>query len=193
VYRTSNNGLAWEDISGNLPDFPVNKIVIDPVIPGTYYIGTDGGVFITRNRGVSWEIYGTGLPRVPVFDLYLHAPTRMLTAATFGRSMFTIPLPATEGTNPIISNLSQIKAFPNPFSSAVTISFTADRNLDGELAVFDLAGKQIKVLHKGMFTMGENLFTWTGDAAGGNPGAPGMYLVRLVTGSSVSAVRVQKF
>lgn len=192
VYRTSNSGQAWEDISGNLPDLPVNTIVVDPLVKGTYYIGTDGGVFITQNGGMSWEIYGEGLPKVSVLDLNLHAPTRMLTAATFGRSMYSIPLPATESTNQIASNQTDIKAFPNPFIQQVQVTFRLDRKTSGELSAFDLSGKQVKVIHQGDFAAGENRFTWPGDDENQSPSAHGIYLIRLITEKSISTLRVQK-
>lgn len=192
VYRTTNNGQTWDDISGNLPDFPVNSIVYDPVIKGTWYIGTDGGVFITRDGGVTWEIYGNGLPKITVFDLYLHAPTRILTAATFGRSMYTIPLPVAEGTDPVINSPVSIKAFPNPFSNRLQLTFNTGGTLTGELAVYDLAGKKVQVIHHGYFVAGENRFTWQGNDDSGNPCATGIYLVRLTSENSVSAIRVQK-
>ena len=64
--------------------------------------------------------------------------------------------------------------------------------MTGELSAFDLSGKQIKVLHQGSFTVGENRFTWSGDDENQNPVAPGIYLIRLVTKKSISAIRVQK-
>lgn len=192
VYRTSNNGMTWEDISGNLPDFPVNSFVVDPVNQGTYFAGTDGGVFITQNQGVTWEIYGTGLPKVPVFDLYLHQPTRKLTAATFGRSMYTIPVPSGAGTNQVSNLNTEIKAYPNPFSTHLQLTFTLGKALTGEVAAYDLSGKQVRMIHRGSFNQGENSFTWSGDDDNRNPVPQGVYLIRLVSGHSVSAVRVQK-
>jgi photosystem II stability/assembly factor-like uncharacterized protein len=192
VYRTTNNGQTWEDVSGNLPDFPVNSIMLDPVIRDTWYIGTDGGVFITRNGGSSWEIFGSGLPKAPVLDLNLHAPTRMLTAATFGRSMYTIPLPGTESTHPEVNSQVGIKTYPNPFSTSLAISFSLDNTTDGELSVFDLTGRQIRLLHRGTFVPGENSFNWSGMEDNNNQAAPGIYLIRLVTGRSVSVARVNK-
>lgn len=192
VYRTTNNGQSWEDVSGNLPDFPVNNIVLDPVIKNTWYIGTDGGVFITQNAGISWEIYGSGLPKVPVLDLYLHAPTRVLTAATFGRSMYTIPLPATNDTHPVIQNQVNLTAYPNPFSTRIQVNFSIDQPMNGELTVYDLSGKQVTVLHQGSFAAGENRYTWAGNDENRNPVAPGIYLIRLATNKSIRAIRVQK-
>ncbi len=192
VYRTTNNGQTWQDISGNLPDFPVNSIVPDPENDGTYFIGTDGGVFWTRNAGVTWEIYGIGLPRLTVFDLNLHNPTRTLTAATFGRSMFKIKLPAGTGTDPATISGSGIKSYPNPFTSRVTVAFSLDQASAGELSVYDLTGKQVSIIKRGTFNAGENRVTWSGMDENNNPLPLGMYIVRLVTERSVTSVSVQK-
>ncbi len=192
VYRTINNGATWEDVSSNLPDFPVNSIVIDPVIPGYWYIGTDGGVYMTRNSGVTWEVYGTGMPRITVFDLYLHAPTRTLTAATFGRSMFKITLPAAESSIAAELDFSGLKAWPNPFKTDLEITFQLEKPMDGELTVIDMTGRKIRMIHKGTFIQGENRFTWNGSGSAGSEAGPGLYLIRL-TGTEVTATfRVQK-
>jgi flagellar hook assembly protein FlgD len=67
-----------------------------------------------------------------------------------------------------------------------------NQNLTGELSVYDLSGKQVKVLHEGSFAVGENRFNWSGDDENQNPVAPGMYLIRLCTNKSISTIRVQK-
>ena len=94
VFRTKNQGNAWTDISANLPNIPVNTIVVDPDLPGALYIGTDIGVFASFDGGVSWSPYGTGLPRVAVTGLTLHRASRTLRAGTYGRSAWDAPLPA---------------------------------------------------------------------------------------------------
>jgi photosystem II stability/assembly factor-like uncharacterized protein len=192
VYRTTNNGQTWDDVSSNLPDFPVNCMVIDPALPGTWYIGTDGGVYITTNAGATWEPYGTGMPRITVFDLYLHAPTRTLTAATFGRSMYRTTLPFAEGTGQTAMVAANLKAWPNPFGSRLEIAFTLDQPVKGELSVIDMTGKTVRILHNGLFPAGENRFTWTGVATGSPPAAAGLYLIRLASPTGISTVRVQK-
>ena len=45
---------TWTDISGNLPDSPVNSIILDPSYPNTLYAGTDVGPFVTYNGGADW-------------------------------------------------------------------------------------------------------------------------------------------
>jgi photosystem II stability/assembly factor-like uncharacterized protein len=83
---------TWADISGaganHVPDIPVNALSIDPVNPATYYIGTDIGVFRTTDGGVNWQQFSDGLPNTAVYDLALHASTRLLRAATHGRGIW---------------------------------------------------------------------------------------------------------
>jgi photosystem II stability/assembly factor-like uncharacterized protein len=100
VYTTSDNGINWIDISGDLPEVPVNDIVLDPLDTDYLYIGTDVGVFTSTNGGNSWESINEGFPMVPVTDLVLHPPTRTLAAATYGRSMFSVVLPLPSGIHP---------------------------------------------------------------------------------------------
>ena len=88
IFRTTDKGQTWEDISGNLPEAPINDVIIDPLDNNQLYIATDVGVFITYNLGQTWEMEGSNLPNVPINDLTLHNDSRTLVAATFGRSMY---------------------------------------------------------------------------------------------------------
>jgi photosystem II stability/assembly factor-like uncharacterized protein len=90
VFRTTDAGNNWTDISSNLPDAPVNDIIVDKDISGRLYVGTDVGVFYSDSLGNSWQYLGEQLPNSPVTDLVLHYPTRTLIAATYGRSMYSI-------------------------------------------------------------------------------------------------------
>ena len=94
VFRTTDHGATWSDISGDLPDAPVNAIIVDPRQSSTLYVGSDVGAFISNDLGVSWTPLGTGLPDAPVSDLkFLAGPPATLYAATYGRSIYSIDVP----------------------------------------------------------------------------------------------------
>jgi len=95
VFRTTDRGATWSDISGDLPDAPVNEIAIDPRQSSTLYVGTDVGVFVSRDLGAAWTPLGVGLPDgVVVTDMkILPGPPATLLAATYGRSIYSIELP----------------------------------------------------------------------------------------------------
>lgn len=90
VFRTVNGGTSWTDISGNLPNTPVNAIVVNPNNAAEVFVGTDVGVFLTRNGGASWTPLASGLPRVAVFGLAYHGASQTLRAATHGRGMWDL-------------------------------------------------------------------------------------------------------
>jgi uncharacterized repeat protein (TIGR01451 family) len=93
VFKTTNGGNSWTNITGNLPDSPVNSIVLDPSFPNTLYAGTDVGAFVTYNGGQTWSQLGTGFPTVSIWQLDLdpsQAGARTLAAGTHGRSAWTL-------------------------------------------------------------------------------------------------------
>jgi hypothetical protein len=94
IFKTADGGANWANITGNLPNTPVNDLVVDPDLANTLYAATDVGVFISTNNGATWSTLQTGLPRVAVFGLKLHRPSRTLRAATHGRGMWDLSVPA---------------------------------------------------------------------------------------------------
>ncbi|MBN1348564.1 T9SS type A sorting domain-containing protein [candidate division KSB1 bacterium] len=94
VFRTETMGQSWQDISGNLPDAPVNVILVDPAAPNYLYIGSDVGCFFSANSGQHWDVLGQGLPVVPVYSMDMHKTLRQLAVGTYGRSMYRIDLEA---------------------------------------------------------------------------------------------------
>ena len=99
VWKTTNGGGGWYAIdgsgSGQLPDVPVHKIVVDPNNSDRLYIGTDLGVFVSTNGGDSWAVENTGFSQVIVEDLVIREPASgpaQLFAFTYGRGVWRVPL-----------------------------------------------------------------------------------------------------
>ncbi|MEJ2008649.1 MAG: choice-of-anchor D domain-containing protein [Acidobacteriota bacterium] len=139
VFETTNGSTTWTDISGNLPNVPVNDIVIDPDMPGTLYIGTDIGVFSTSDGGTTWAPIGTGLPAVVIMSLKLQHATRILRAASYGRSAWDIQLPAPVGPTAVLSTptLDFAPRQVGTTSSAQTVTLT--NNSSTALAISNIA------------------------------------------------------
>lgn len=92
VFLTSNYGALWTDISGNLPDTPVNSVVLDPNKPATIYVGTDIGVFQTSDTGQTWVRLGNGMPQVSVLQLRYQTASGSVVAATHGRGVYRLTI-----------------------------------------------------------------------------------------------------
>ncbi|MFW5701420.1 MAG: hypothetical protein ACOCX7_00575 [Bacteroidota bacterium] len=86
------DGEELKNISGNLPNVPINSIVHQKDSPDRLYIGTDIGVFTSDYNSAIWEPHGSGLPNVIVYELEIHYPTKTLRAATYGRGMWETDL-----------------------------------------------------------------------------------------------------
>lgn len=125
VFVTNTGGAVWTDISGNLPNIPVNAIVADPDIPGTIYVGTDIGVFISSDSGTSWQPLGTGLPNVVDFSLNLRRASRTLTAVTHGRGAWNLSLGGLPGLQ--LTDISPVSSNSAPpiDITATGVGFTA--------------------------------------------------------------------
>ncbi|HEY7123766.1 MAG TPA: hypothetical protein VH540_07410 [Ktedonobacterales bacterium] len=93
VYRRLASGTSWEARSSGLAQAnPINTIVIDPTDSNRLFCGGDVGVFRTEDAGASWTPWDEGIPNVPIFDLEIHNPRRLVRAATHGRSVWERPI-----------------------------------------------------------------------------------------------------
>src|SRR5262249_30440716 len=118
VFMTDDQGATWRDISGNLPDTPVNSIAIDPVFTGTLFIGTDLGVFQTLDGGATWIRLGNGMPKVATFVTRYHAATRSIVAATHGRGVYRLTLPSRAVASVSAASFSRTGLAPESMAAA---------------------------------------------------------------------------
>jgi uncharacterized repeat protein (TIGR01451 family) len=98
VFATVDGGRSFRNITGNLPDSPVNSIILDPAYANTLYVATDVGNFVTTNGGTSWFRLGTGMPNSAAWQINLDPSHRTLVAGTHGRGAYRLqdakPAPA---------------------------------------------------------------------------------------------------
>ena len=158
VFKTTDFGGGWEDISGNLPEAPANDLVVDPGEPDWLYLATDVGVFETTDGGLNWSPMGQGLPNVPVTDLDHHDGEFFLLAATYGRSFYKIPTRDPTGTKPPKERPRLFAVSPNPvFAEAkIVLDIEVPRRLD--IGVYDLLGRKVAGIFNGALDPGEHVF-----------------------------------
>ncbi|HTU51307.1 MAG TPA: choice-of-anchor D domain-containing protein [Acidobacteriaceae bacterium] len=100
LYMSTDGGADWNNISKNLPDLPLNDVLVDPNNASVVYVASDGGVFVTQNvancessGGQCWNILGTGLPVAPAVTLSATlAGGGFLRVGTYGRGIWQVPL-----------------------------------------------------------------------------------------------------
>jgi uncharacterized repeat protein (TIGR01451 family) len=96
VFRTTDAGASWTDITGNLPQLGAGDFQTTEFVAGApkdlLLVGTNAGVFVSFSTSgfTSWEKLGTGLPNAVVWDLDYDVADDVLLAGTLGRAAWTI-------------------------------------------------------------------------------------------------------
>ncbi len=145
VYRSTDFGAHWTDVSANLPNAPANSLVVDPNDANTIYVALDIGVYVTQAvtscaTANCWSPLGTGLPNAPVTQLEAGAQLAtgdgrigMLRAGTYGRGLWQTPLLSaisilTPGLRAGVSSLAFGTQQQGTQSAAQTVTLTSTGN-----------------------------------------------------------------
>ncbi len=140
VFKSTDNGENWIDISNNLPDIPVNDIEKDRY--GNLFIGTDIGVLASLDEGANWEPLGINMPSMVVTDLIIHEASEFLYAGTYGRSSYKLDIAENVLNAGEDFFASEVKLFPNPAIDHVMISLS---NISEKVLIvmYDQLGRKI--------------------------------------------------
>lgn len=112
VWKTTNAGSTWADFTGNLPDSPVNAVIVYQPMTQVF-VGTDVGVFASSTSSPNWTELGPNpntdqagfLPNVAVTALGIfNSGQQLLRASTYGRGIWQFNLVITPDFNLSVSN-----------------------------------------------------------------------------------------
>jgi hypothetical protein len=188
VFKSTDAGATFADVSGNLPDAPAAWSVLHN---GHVVVGTDTGVYEScDNAGGDYALLGSGLPSAPISTLRLKpGDPDLLVAATYGRGIYTYRFGDDSGR--CAAKLAVTGAASKPCATAagfrrakVTprnrgLRFTVSRRVKRPFSVDvfrDSLGPRVLGNHRvAHFTKRTHSFTWTGRGA-----ADGLYFARLV-------------
>jgi len=88
----------------------------------------------------------------------------------------------------------RLRVSPNPFHTGVTLRFVLPRAEKVDVAVYDVAGRLVRRLHRGVLAAGEQRLDWDGRNDAGRAAGAGLYLVRVQSaslGASTRALRLR--
>jgi hypothetical protein len=88
VFVSSNGGGTWRNVSGNLPDVPVEGSIVWHHL---LVVATDVGVFASSAAAPGqWERLGSGLPAAPAVQFSVSPDQGYLVVATHGRGLWKL-------------------------------------------------------------------------------------------------------
>ncbi|MBK8500756.1 MAG: T9SS type A sorting domain-containing protein [Saprospiraceae bacterium] len=185
VHRSDDLGQNWVDISDNLPELPVNDILILPNNDDqVLFVATDAGVYFSRDAGDHWLRLGSNMPLVPVFDLVYNPVLNYLVAGTHAKSIMTFDLLQESIRGDIETAVShqdyeEIAIAPNPVTTSLRFSFDENKS-----------SQRIKIIDNGGKIVMQKMLV--GNELDVSILAPGIYLVYIVQKDRVRLARFAK-
>lgn len=181
VFKTMDGGQSWQNISDDLPNIPVNCIVLDESsLMHTLFIATDLGVYTRKDGDAGWTLYSVNLPNVIVSELEIDYNNSELYAATFGRGLWKTSVSL--GLQEDEWFIDEFVLSPNPSKGEFSVTINAKSNEEIELHLIDIKGSVVYteriVVQQGLntFEISTNLLN-------------GMYFVKIMQGNRSLARR----
>ncbi len=94
VFKSTDAGTTWTNISANLPNIAVVSIALYANVTGGIFIGTNMGVYYRDNTLDDWYEYGQ-LPHTDVRDVEIQYSSNLLRIGTHGRGVLETPIDIT--------------------------------------------------------------------------------------------------
>ncbi|CAM1372723.1 Glycoside hydrolase [Tenacibaculum litopenaei] len=180
VYKSTDSGKNWSNITGSLPNIPTHKIIYKTgTSDGELFLATDLGVYYRNNTKGDWVRLGQGLPNVIVYDLEIHYGTNKLRAATYGRGLWEVSVAASVlSTEETSLPTNAVALYPNPtLDKSFTVKL-ANLNGDSTILVYNVIGSVVREIKTSQKETQVSL----------NGFAKGIYLVK-VTNNNKSTTR----
>jgi photosystem II stability/assembly factor-like uncharacterized protein len=193
LYRSTDGGLTWELVltGFGVPDdiVSVSESDVPELFMSMSQTGPEYRTFRSSDGGVTWEPFVEGLPGPP----FRQGPTEMtafegrLYAAMLDRGVWrtSMPVVASESAPADGEAAAVLAIYPNPSSGAPTVALELADAADIRVAVYDILGRRVALLHDGPLHTGEHRFTFDGIDL-----PSGTYVVRVTGDSFDSTQRV---
>lgn len=182
-------------------DGTVQEVVISPPIPAMTSVVHDAvtdHLYVASDRDQSvhrialadgtTERVADGFVNLEFAALDLDPATRTLWVPDIGAGVtYRLCLPGNVSVarpGPAASAGLALAAHPNPASGAQHVSFTLTAPARVQVDVFDVQGRQVRALARGVRAAGTHRLEWDGRDSGGTSVAPGLYRVRVRAGDA---------
>ena len=146
VFKSIDGGSNFTNISGDLPDVIINKILFRQAASSTtLFVATNIGVYYTLNDGQKWTKLGTGLPNVDVKDIEINYTADKLVAATFGRGLWAIDISSNAlNIDKFKNDVIALSIYPNPVTNNKLRISTKENFTNLNYEIYNIVGGIVK-------------------------------------------------
>ncbi len=193
----SNALVDGEDYEGMLVKVGFATVVqrVDPLPTTGFHIaqirsaapGDTSFIFVSNLNNVLTPFTHPTLGRTVAVTGVLHYSNNSFRICP--RNNADIQFDPTVDANPTMPARVTFAAAPNPTTSRSNISFGLPRDADVELGVYDITGRSVASLARGVLPAGQYSRTWDGRASNGSKAPAGVYFYRLRVGSETFSLR----
>ncbi len=96
--------FTWTNKTGNLPDIPVDCVIVNPKFTKQVFAGTDFGLYYTDDITAAspvWNRFENGLPHSMIWDMAIDRGSTTLSVWTRSRGAYVWPLPSAPAPVPV--------------------------------------------------------------------------------------------
>lgn len=171
VYKSSNSGTNWTNISGNLPNVPTYDIDYKTgSTDGELFLATNLGVYYWKNSVGNWTKLDNGLPNVIVHDIEIHYGTEKIRVATYGRGIWEASIKASAmGIEENMLPENSVYLYPNPTKNKNFNIKMNDLTGESNIMIYNLIGSVVKNFKTSAHQISVDLSSFS----------QGMYIVKI--------------
>ncbi len=186
IYKTTDLGFTWTNITGNLPNIPFSDVIAYPTNDQVLIAGSEFGCYKTTNGGSTWFRWNDGMPDATIITELRYVDEINTTgkfyivAGSYGRGIYVREL--NDGTiNNVIEetapeDYSLTQNYPNPFNPVTSIRFSLPKRDNVELKVYDIRGREVATLINETLNSGSHEISFNAQNL-----ASGVYIYRIKT------------
>jgi photosystem II stability/assembly factor-like uncharacterized protein len=109
IYKTTDGGKTWIEITNGLPNDPINVVKEDPIRKGLLFAGSERAVYVSFDDGANWQSLRLNMPATSIRDLVIKDDD--LVIGTHGRSFW------------ILDDITPLRQLTNQQTSISTILY----------------------------------------------------------------------
>jgi photosystem II stability/assembly factor-like uncharacterized protein len=183
IFESDNDGMNWSADTSGIKNVNCFIVVNNQLLAGT----DDNGIYLSNDDGISWTSLSSGLqgnPRV----WSLSVSSQSVFAGT-DKGVWKLPfseiISEVKNLTGLPTNFTLEQNYPNPFNPITVIKFGLPENAYTRLVVYDILGREVKVLMNSYLEAGYHKVEMSGSKF-----PSGVYIYRIEAGKYINTKKM---